>query len=127
MDTEATKAQPVQLNNVRPGTRCRLVGILGVGPSRHIGRRMGRRHRMKGRGRRRHSPDIDCPFWALHDGPDRSLMRRLMDLGITRGCTFTVVQGGGSGPTLIEVRGTRIALGHRLACRILVEEVAANG
>jgi Fe2+ transport system protein FeoA len=49
-------------------------------------------------------------------------MRRLLDLGITRGCTFTVVQGGGHGPVLIEVRGTRIALGHNMACRIIVKE-----
>jgi Fe2+ transport system protein FeoA len=50
-------------------------------------------------------------------------MRRLMDLGITKGCVFTVVQSGGSGPVLIEVRGTRIALGNAMACRILVKEV----
>jgi Fe2+ transport system protein FeoA len=46
-----------------------------------------------------------------------------MDLGLTRGCTFLVVHGGGKGPVLVEVRGTRIALGHHLAARILVKEV----
>jgi len=46
-----------------------------------------------------------------------------MDLGLTRGCIFTVIEPGRSGPALIEVRGTRIALGHGLASRLLVEEV----
>ncbi len=52
------------------------------------------------------------------------MMRRLMDLGITKGCIFTVVQGSGHGPVLVEVRGTRIALGQGRACRILVEEAS---
>jgi Fe2+ transport system protein FeoA len=50
-------------------------------------------------------------------------MKRLLDLGLTKGCTFKVVQGGSRGPILVEVRGTRIALGHQLARRIIVEVV----
>jgi Fe2+ transport system protein FeoA len=50
-------------------------------------------------------------------------MRRLLDLGLTKGCTFTVVQGSRGGPVLVEVRGTRIALGHGLAESLIVEEV----
>ena len=47
-------------------------------------------------------------------------MKRLLDLGLTKGCTFKVVQGSPSGPVLVEVRGTRIALGHELASRVVV-------
>jgi Fe2+ transport system protein FeoA len=36
---------------------------------------------------------------------------------------FEVVQASSKGPVLIEIRGTRIALGHGLANKILVEEV----
>lgn len=48
-------------------------------------------------------------------------MKRLLDLGLTKGCTIKVVQGRGQGPVLIEVRGTRIALGHGLANKVIVE------
>ena len=34
-----------------------------------------------------------------------------------------VIQGRGSGPVLVEVRGTRIALGHGLASQVIVEVV----
>ncbi|MHA1653294.1 MAG: FeoA family protein [Candidatus Thorarchaeota archaeon] len=57
---------------------------------------------------------------------DRELLRRLMDLGLTRGCVFKVIQGGTRGPVLIEVRGTRIALGQRIADRLLVEEATCD-
>jgi Fe2+ transport system protein FeoA len=124
MDTKDPESQmigqPRQLTKVRPGTKCRMVGILGVGGSRHRGRMGKGRHHRKG-----HKPgDPDCPFRKQRGEGARGIMKRLMDLGITKGCTITVVQTGGHGPTLVEVRGTRVALGQRLACRILVEEVA---
>jgi ferrous iron transport protein A len=45
----------------------------------------------------------------------------LLDLGLTKGCDFRVIQSRGSGPVLVEVRGTRIALGHGLASQVMVE------
>jgi Fe2+ transport system protein FeoA len=42
---------------------------------------------------------------------------------LTKGCTFKVIQGGSRGPVLVEVRGTRIALGQQLASRVIVEVV----
>lgn len=123
MDTRDPEAQavgqPRQLTRMKPGTKCRLVDIIGVGGSRHRGR-MGRG---KHHGKRHGQGDPDCPFRKQRGEGARGIMRRLMDLGITKGCTITVVQTGGHGPTLVEVRGTRIALGQRLACTILVEEV----
>ena len=53
-------------------------------------------------------------------GRGRGIMKRLLDLGLTKGCTFKVVQGSSSGPVLVEVRGTRIALGNELASRVIV-------
>ncbi len=67
--------------------------------------------------------DPDCPYRQSRRPVGRGLLRRLMDLGLTKGCVFEVVQSGGSGPVLIGVRGTRIAVGKNLACRILVTEV----
>lgn len=115
------ESEAKRLASVSPGTRCVLLGIEGIRGSRHVPHRRGRRQRM-------HFRDVlsttdDCRFRHSRKERGRSIMRRLLDLGITRGCTFTVVQGGGQGPVLIEVRGTRIALGHHMACRILVREV----
>jgi ferrous iron transport protein A len=56
-----------------------------------------------------------------HHGGGRGIMKRLLDLGLTKGCTFKVVQGSTRGPILVEVRGTRIALGQGLARRVIVE------
>ena len=107
----SSKAKP--LTTVKDGTMCRLVEVVERGP--RFFRRMaghGRRGARHG-GRRR----------GLRGHHHREMVRRIMDLGLTRGCTFLVVHGGGRGPVLVEVRGTRIALGHQLAIRILVEEV----
>jgi ferrous iron transport protein A len=110
-----------RLVSISPGTNCVLLGIEGLKPSRHIPRR--RRHLRRERHREKSGLADDCRFRHLPKEKGRGLMRRLLDLGITKGCTLTVVQGGGHGPVLIEVRGTRIALGHQMACRILVREV----
>ena len=110
-----------RLVSVSPGTKCVLLGIEGLKDSRHVP--PIRRHH---RGKHFHEAsdsDDDCRFRHSRREKGRGFMRRLLDLGITRGCTFTVVQSGGHGPVLIEVRGTRIALGHHMACRILVREV----
>lgn len=53
----------------------------------------------------------------------RGLMRRLIDMGLTFGTKVRVLKSGGPGPTLIEVRGTRLALGRGVAMKIMVERV----
>jgi ferrous iron transport protein A len=138
-----------RLTEVSSGTKCTLVSIERFGPRRHPPRKHHHSHRSwadewrenwdrrkkKRRGwtsamRRHwfgeddeHEEDADCPYRQMRRPVGRGQMRRLMDLGITKGCVFEVVQSGGSGPVLIEVRGTRIAVGKNLACRILVKEV----
>lgn len=62
-------------------------------------------------------------FGGWHRKSQREVTRRMLDLGLTKGCTFKVVQGSRFGPVLVEVRGTRIALGHGLASRLIVEEI----
>ena len=105
------KAKP--LATVKDGTMCRLIDVVERGPRFH--------RRLAGHGRRGAGPGGRRRGLGGHH--HREMVRRIMDLGLTRGCTFLVVHGGGRGPVLVEVRGTRIALGHQLAMRILVEEV----
>ncbi len=49
--------------------------------------------------------------------------RRLADMGLTPGEKVRVVQAGPSGPLIIAVRGSRVALGRGMAHRIMVEPV----
>jgi ferrous iron transport protein A len=51
---------------------------------------------------------------------ERKLRRRLTELGLTTGTELRVMQDQG-GPVLIAIRDTRLALGRRMAQRILVD------
>ena len=53
----------------------------------------------------------------------RGLIQRLTAMGLTYGTVVHVLKSGGPGPLLIEVRGTRIALGRGVAMKIFVREV----
>jgi ferrous iron transport protein A len=54
-------------------------------------------------------------------GPGRGVRARLAALGIRPGVTVQVVgYGPGLGPVLLEVNGTRVALGRGIARKILV-------
>jgi len=50
----------------------------------------------------------------------RGLMRRLSELGFTPGTKVKVLSSNSPGPVLIDVRGSRIALGRGLLMRIIV-------
>ena len=50
------------------------------------------------------------------------LSRRLGDMGITPGTALKVVSGGPTGQVLVEVRGSRLALGHGVAEKIIVKK-----
>jgi ferrous iron transport protein A len=115
------------LTSIISGKVCRLVGVSeeGWGFKKKSWFDSGRRHGHWGgkrQSRAKHRPIFGGGHWK----PERQITRRLLDLGLTRGCTFKVVQGNRFGPVLIEVRGTRIALGHGLARRVIVEEAAAQ-
>jgi Fe2+ transport system protein FeoA len=111
----------ISLTSVKSGTVCKLVGVTEEGRKRRgVGKR---KHR--GWGERKHGHHWFRPgFHQKHEPVRGGVLRRLLDLGLTKGCTFVVVQGSRHGPILVEVRGTRVALGHGLARKLIVEEVS---
>lgn len=50
----------------------------------------------------------------------RGLVRRLVEMGLTIGTRVRVLRSDFPGPVLIEVRGSRIALGRGVAMKVLV-------
>ena len=48
------------------------------------------------------------------------LQRRLADMGLTPGVEVRMVNKQGRGPVLLELRGSRLALGHGIAHKIMV-------
>ena len=53
----------------------------------------------------------------------RGLQRKLTDMGLTPGVQIRVINSGASGPVLIDLRETRIALGHGIAQKIVVNKI----
>ena len=105
----------VLLTEVPSGKTCKLVRVSRQGK--------GMFRRRKQHGIHDHSEEHQKQSRGHGRRGNRRILRRLLDLGITTGCEFVVVQGGKSGPVLVQVRGTRIALGHRLAGKLLVRVV----
>jgi len=54
------------------------------------------------------------------------LQRRLADLGLTPGVEVKVISSGRSGQIVLDVRGSRLALGHGVAGKILVRAVGVG-
>ena len=50
------------------------------------------------------------------------LQRRLADMGLTPGVQIRVINSQMPGPVLIELRGSRLVLGHGVAQKIIVKE-----
>lgn len=50
----------------------------------------------------------------------RGLTRRLADMGLLPGTVIRVINSQRPGPVVVEVKGTRLALGHGMAHKILV-------
>jgi len=53
-------------------------------------------------------------------GAGWGLQRRLADMGLTPGVKVKVIRSGRPGQVVIEVRGSRMALGHGVTAKILV-------
>ncbi len=51
------------------------------------------------------------------------LQRRLADMGLTPGVNIRVINSQAPGPVIIDLRGSRLVLGHGVAQKILVKEV----
>lgn len=56
----------------------------------------------------------------------RGLVQRLADMGLTPGTKLKVINSQMPGPVLINLRGSRLALGHGVALKIMVE-ITGNG
>lgn len=53
----------------------------------------------------------------------QKLRKKLQDMGLTPGVRFDVVSATSGGPVIIDIRGTRLALGHGILSKIMVEEI----
>ena len=53
----------------------------------------------------------------------RGLQRRLADMGLTPGVQIRVINSQMPGPVLIDLRGSRVALGRGIAQKIAVKEM----
>ena len=119
--THSETSTHIPLTSVESGKTCRLVGVSERWSGK--GRYGKHRRRFEGFGKH-HSKHHENPMgkktlWLDHGR--RRIVKRLLDLGLTKGCNFRVIQSLGRGPVLVEVRGTRIAIGHGLASQVLVE------
>ena len=56
----------------------------------------------------------------------RGLVQRLSDMGLTPGTKLKVINSQMPGPVLIDLRGSRLALGHGVALKVMVE-ITGNG
>ena len=54
------------------------------------------------------------------------LTRRLADMGLLPGTNIRVISNQMAGPLVVEVKGTRLALGYGMAQKILVTEVESG-
>jgi ferrous iron transport protein A len=119
--TQTETSTHIPLTSVHSGSVCKLIGVSEVRRGR--GRVRGKHGNPKGwfGGRGKHHGHFEHKKKKWHEHGQRHIMKRLLDLGFTRGCTFKVIQGTSGGPVLVEIRGTRIALGHGLASQVIVE------
>ena len=53
----------------------------------------------------------------------REVMQRLADLGLAPNSTVKVIKSVGRGPILLEVMGSRIALGRGICMKLFVEVI----
>lgn len=51
------------------------------------------------------------------------LKKKLHDMGLTPGVKFSVISSGGRGPVIIDVRGTRLALGRGIVSNLVVDSI----
>jgi Fe2+ transport system protein FeoA len=65
------------------------------------------------------SPGEDVRLVAIHGG--QQMRKRLADLGLNVGMTVRVVQRNGHGPLILAVKDSRLAVGHGMAHKILVQ------
>ncbi len=63
---------------------------------------------------------VDLRVIGIRGGP--GCHGRLADMGLVPGAELRVLHGHGHGPVLIDLKGSRVALGRGMAHKIMVEE-----
>ena len=51
----------------------------------------------------------------------RGITKRLADMGLTPGATLRVITSHVPGPILVDLRGSRLVLGHGIAQKVMVK------
>ena len=64
--------------------------------------------------------DKEMILVAIHGS--RGLRARLNSMGLNEGLQLKVLHAYGRGPRIIQIGGTRLALGHGMAQKIMVKE-----
>jgi len=64
--------------------------------------------------------NVNLIFTSLEGG--RGAMQRLTDMGLIPGERLKVLHNSGYGPVTVLIKGAKVALGHGLAAKIIVEE-----
>lgn len=52
----------------------------------------------------------------------RGLVRRLYDMGFVPSTKIKILSNGSSGPILVGIRGSRIAIGRGIAMKIMIDQ-----
>lgn len=66
-----------------------------------------------------HAPK-DKPMEIVSLDGGKHLHQKLTAMGLTHHAVVRVLRGGGSGPMVVEIRGSRVGLGHRICSKIMV-------
>lgn len=66
-----------------------------------------------------HAPK-DTPMEIVSLDGGKHMHQKLTAMGLTHHAVVRVLRGGGSGPMVIEVRGSRVGLGQGICSRIMV-------
>lgn len=64
-----------------------------------------------------------CEVIFISAAGGQGIMRKITDMGLIAGEKMTVIQNTGHGQVIILVKGSRLAIGHKLAEKIAVREV----
>ena len=64
--------------------------------------------------------NVNLIFNSVEGG--RGAMRRLTDMGLIPGERLKVLHNSGHGPVTVLIKGAKVALGHGLVAKIIVEE-----
>ena len=65
-------------------------------------------------------PGVDLILISIEGG--QSVMQRLTDMALIPGEQLKVLHNSGNGPVTVLVKDSKLAIGHDLACKIIVKE-----